>query len=228
MGVWRMGVWRMVSGGHPCQHGGVQELPAGADSAALERRANRELSPVERVVQRRNRRWMTLVLVPSLLVGGAALVAALVADSGGSSVHPQVVPPGYRAVSDGLFAYAVPSTWAQSSAYTDNVGDLDTAGPAGWVAEHVDGRVNAPVAGEAPPGSFATCGESRPTPYHVGSATPTQVKGAAVAYRYTLTRPGGFAATAIDAWQSRSGAELWLLIRADAATTTAVLSSLNA
>jgi hypothetical protein len=171
---------------------------------------------------------MTLVLVPSLVLGGAALVAALVADSGGSSVHPQVVPPGYRAVSDGLFAYAVPSKWAQSNAYTDNVGDLDTAGPAGWVAEHVDGRVNPPVAGEAPPASFTTFGESRPTPYRLGSATATQVKGAAVAYRYTLTRPGGFAATAVDAWQSRSGAELWLLIRADAPTTASVLRSLNA
>ena len=49
-----------------------------------------------------------------------------------------------------------------------------------------------------------------------------------MAYRYTMTRPGGFEATAIDAWQSRSGAEIWLLIRADPATTASVLASLQA
>ena len=43
-----------------------------------------------------------------------------------------------------------------------------------------------------------------------------------------MTRPGGFEATAIDAWQSSSGAEIWLLVRADPATTAAVLASLQA
>ena len=47
-----------------------------------------------------------------------------------------------------------------------------------------------------------------------------------MAYRYTMTRPGGFEATAIDAWQSSSGAEIWLVVRADPATTAAVLASL--
>jgi hypothetical protein len=218
----------MVSSEQACEHDGVQPLPSGTESTAVERHRSGELTPVERAVRRRNRRWMTLVLAPSLLLGGAALVAALLADTGGSSVHPRVVPSGYRSVSDRYFAYAVPTSWIQNNAYTDDVGDLDTSGSTGWVAEHVAGRTSPPVAGEAPPASFATFGEPRPIAYHVGPATATQVKGATVAYRYILTRPGGFEATAIDAWQSGSEAELWLLVRADPATTAAVLTSLNA
>jgi hypothetical protein len=205
----------------------VQELPTGADGAALERRRSVELTPVEREIRRKNRRWMTLLLVPSLLIGTAALIAAVVAGSGPSSIRPIAVPAGYRAVSDGYFAYAVPSSWAQSTAYTDNVGDLDTSGNTGWIAEHVGARSAPPVPGEPAPATFTTFGEIRPVPYHLGPAVPTEVKGASLAYRYTLTRPGGFQATAVDAWQAQSGAEIWMLVRADPATTSTILASLN-
>lgn len=171
---------------------------------------------------------MGLVLAPSLVIGALALIVAVVASSKGPSVHPVQVPPGYQAISDGYFAYAVPSTWSQSSAYTDDVGDLDNQGSSGWAAEHVGAKASPPVAGETPPSSFATFGEERAVPYHLGAASPTQVKGASVAYRYTLTRPGGFEATAVDAWQSRTGAEIWLLVYADPATTSTVLASLQA
>jgi hypothetical protein len=194
---------------------------------ALERRARGELSPVERAVRRKNRRWMSVVLLPSLLIGVVALIATVVASSSGPSVHPRVVPPGFRAVSDGFFAYAVPSSWSQSSAYTDNVGDLDNEGRSGWVGEHVGARPGPPVPGEAPPAALAAFGEPRPLPYRLGPATPIQVSGASLAYRYSLTRPGGFEATLVDAWQSGPGAEIWILIRADAPTTATVLSSLN-
>jgi len=218
----------LVSGRNPCHHDGVQELPAGANGGAVVRRPNGELTPVEIATRRRNRRWMGLVLFPALIVGTVALIVTMVAGSGGSSVHPALVPAGYKAVSDGYFAYAVPSTWAQSTAYTDDVGDLDTQGKTGWVAEHVGARATPPTPDETPPTSFATFGESRPVPYQLGRAAPAQVKGASVAYRYTLTRPGGFQATAIDAWQSGSGAEMWLLVHADTVTTSTVLASLNA
>jgi len=194
---------------------------------ALEVQRRGALSPVDAATARRNRRWMLLVLAPALVIGVAALVVTLAVSSSGSSVHPSNVPAGYQAVSDGYFGYAVPSSWSQSSAYTDDVGDLDTAGQSGWVAEHLGARQTPPVAGEAPPKSLAAFGEPQPAPYHLGPATPTRVNGAAVAFRYTMTRPGGFEATAIDAWQSSSGAEIWLLVRADPATTAAVLSSLR-
>jgi hypothetical protein len=217
----------MVPPGWPCEHDGVDELPTSTDSGALERRRRGELTPSERAVRRKNRRWMTLVAVPALILGAGALAAALLADSGGSSVHPVNVPTGFRAISDGYFAYAVPGSWSQSSAYTDDVGDLDTQGPSGWAAEHLSGRTSPPGPNEAAPATFATFGEPRPVPYQLGPATPLQVKGAAVAYRYLLTRPDGFQAVAVDAWQSGNGAEIWLLVHADTATTATVISSLS-
>lgn len=217
----------MVLLGWPCQHDGVHELPTGTDSSALERRRGGELTPSERAVRRKNRRWMTLVAVPAVILGAGALVATLMAGSGGSSVHPVKVPPGFRAVSDGYFAYAVPAAWSQSSAYTDNVGDLDTQGASGWAAEHLAGRTSPPGPNQAAPAVLATFGEPRAVPYQLGPATPLQVKGAAVAYRYALTRTDGVGGVAVDAWQSRSGAEIWLLVHADTATTAAVISSLS-
>jgi hypothetical protein len=170
---------------------------------------------------------MLLVLAPAVMVGVIALVATLAASRSAPSVHPRQVPAGYQSVTDGYFGYAVPAAWSQSSAYTDDVGDLDTTGTSGWAGEHVGARSDPPTPGETPPGSFATFGETRSVPYHLSPATPTRVKGAAVAYRYTMTRPGGFQATAVDAWQSNSGAEIWLLVRADPATTAAILASLQ-
>jgi hypothetical protein len=217
----------MARGERPCQHGGVQELPSSTSGQELERRRDSELTPAELAARRRNRRWLGLVIVPSLLVGAVALVAALAASSGGSSVRPLSVPHGYKAVSDGYFAYAVPTSWSQSAAYTDDVGDLDTQGVTGWAAEHVDARATPPVPGEKPPGSFTAFGEPQPTPYQIGGATPIRVSGATVAYRYLVTRPGGFQATAIDAWQTSSGAEIWLLVDADPGTTATILASLK-
>jgi hypothetical protein len=195
----------------------------------IERLQRGALSPVDAATARRNRRWMALVLAPSLLVGAIALILTVAASSKGPSVHPIDVPAGYHAVSgDGYFAYSVPSSWSQSAAYTDNVGDLSYSGQSGWVAEHLDARATRPEPEETPPRSLAAFGEPQPTPYHLGSAAPTQVKGATAAYRFTMTRPGGFEATAIDAWQASSGAEIWLVIRADPATTAAVIASLQA
>jgi hypothetical protein len=218
----------MVRGFRSCQHGEVQELPPPITGGALDRRQRGELTPLERAVRRKNRRWMTVIVVPAVLIGVVALIASLEIGSGGSSVHPIHVPPGYRSVSDGYFAYAVPAGWSQSSAYTDDVGDLDTQGSSGWAAEHLGGRQAPPTAAETPPASFATFGESRPIPFQLGPASPVRVRGATVAYQYTLTRPGGFQAVAIDAWQASSGAQIWLLVRADPATTAAVIGTLNA
>ena len=218
---------RVAPLGRPCQHVGVQDLPAPPDAGALEPRRGNELTPQERAVRRKNRRWMLVIVVPALILGALALIAALAFGSEGSPVRPASVPPGYRAVSDGYFAYAVPDAWSQNDAYTDDVGDLDTQGPSGWVGEHLGARTAPPGPGGTPPSSFAVFGEARPTPYRLGPAIRVSVKGASVAYRYTLTRPQGFAAVAINAWQAGSGAELWLLVHADPPTTSAVVTSLK-
>jgi hypothetical protein len=217
----------MARATRPCQHGRVQELPVRKPDADLEPRRSAQLSPAERATQRRNRRLLAFVLVPSVLVGVVALMAALIASRSSSSIRPLHVPPGYHAVSDGYFAYAVPTSWSQSDAYTDDVGDLDTQGTTGWAAEHVGARADPPKPGETPPSSFAAFGEPRPTAYQIGPATPVTVAGATVAYRYLVTRSGGFHATAIDAWQTNTGAELWLLIDANPSTTSTILASLR-
>ena len=214
-----------------------QPEPNGADPAlpspfegrgALERRRHYELTPAERALQKRNRRWLLLVSVPAMVIGAAALIAAVAADRSSPSVHPLSVPVGYKAVSDGIFAYAVPSSWSTSSLYSDNVGDLDTAGTSGWAAEHVDARAGAPTLGEPPPAVFETFGQDKATPFQVGAGVPEGVSGAAAAYRYQISRPGGFAAVALDVWQSSSGAELWLLVHAPPSTVAQILATLRA
>ena len=195
-----------------------------AQGGELERRRPGELTPSELVIRRRNRRWLVSLAIPALVLGVAALAATLLASANKPGMAPLAVPAGYKAVSDGVFAYAVPSGWSTSSAYSDDAGDLDTAGPQSWVAEHVDTRTQAPILGEAPPASFADFGQQKPTPYHVSVGQPTRLSGVTAAYRYQMTRPG-FRATAIDAWQSKSAAEIWLLIDADPATTKVILST---
>ncbi len=200
----------------------------GAAGGALERRRHPELTVAEKAVRRRNRQWLTLIAIPAIVLGVAALIAAIVADQSGSTVSPLSVPSGYKAVSDGVFAYSVPSSWSTNSLYSDDVGDLDTSGRSGWVAEHVDARANAPIEGEAAPQAFRAFGVDTPTPFRIGEAQPARVPGTAIAFRYQITRPGGFEATAIDAWQSSSGAEIWLLVDAPQATTAKILGTFRA
>jgi hypothetical protein len=195
---------------------------------ALERRRGGELTPAEKKVRRRNRQWFMVIAIPSALLGVAALTASIIADQSTPSVKPVSVPVGYKAVSDGVFAYAVPAAWTTNDLYSDDVGDLDTSGPAGWVAEHVGARPSPPVAGEAPPAALRAFGVNTPSPYQISAGQPTRVPGAAVAFRYQVSRPGGFQATAIDAWQSGSGAEIWLLVDASPATTAQILGTFKA
>jgi hypothetical protein len=215
----------------PRRPGGIEAPPPGGSGRSggrLERRRPGELTVAELAVRRRNRRWLVLLTIPAVILGVAALGAALL-DSGSSpGVSPLSVPGGYKAVSDGVFAYAVPSSWSTSDEYSDDAGDLDTVGASGWAAEHADTRDTAPVAGETPPASFADFGQSRPTPYRLSSGQPTHLGSATVAYRYQITRPDGFRGTAIDAWQARSKSEVWLLIQASPATTAAILSTFTA
>jgi len=208
----------------PAQAGDQQ--PEGSSHDSLARRHGSELTPAELATRRRNRRLMSFVLAPSLVIGGLALLATFIASSDQSSLRPLQVPAGYKAINDGYFAYAVPSGWSTSSAYTDDVGDLDTQGATGWAAEHVDARPNPSVPGETPPTAFRAFGEPQPAPFQTGPPTPIQVPGATVAYRYTITRPR-FQATAVDLWQTNSGAEVWLLVDANPSITQTILGSLK-
>jgi len=200
----------------------------GRGGGALERRRGAELTPAEKKVRRRNRQWFMVIAIPAAIVGVAALAASIIADRSTPSVKPLSVPAGYKPVSDGIFAYAVPSAWMTNDLYTDNVGDLDVSGGSGWVAEHVGTRANPPVEGEGPPPAFRAFGVNTPSSYRIGGAEPTRVPGTSVAFRYRVTRPDGFQATAVDAWVSSSEAEIWLLIDAAPATTTQILDTFRA
>ncbi|MGH9116288.1 MAG: hypothetical protein ACRDWW_10735 [Acidimicrobiales bacterium] len=206
----------------------MQELPPASrrTDGAIERRWDAGLTPLELAVRRRNRRWLGVIALLAVILGVAGLVAAVVSSRQVPKAKPANVPAGYRTVSDGIFAYAVPSAWQQNIAYTDDVGDLDTSGTSGWAAEHVGVSSTAPGPQDHPPSVFTYFGEVRSTPFTLGPAVTMRVPGAAVAYRYDLTRQGGFSATAVDAWQSSTGAQLWLLVHASPATTRTILASL--
>jgi hypothetical protein len=210
--------------GHP-------ELTAsepGAAGGAVERRRGGDLTPAERKVRRRNRQWFMVIAIPAVVLGLVALVASIIASQDTPSVKPLTVPAGYKAVTDGVFAYALPAAWTTNDLFTDDVGDLETSGATGWVAEHVDTRPQPPVAGETPPPALQALGVTTPTAVQISAAEPTVVPGAATAFRYQISRPGGFQATAVDAWQASSRAEIWLEVKAPPAMAARILSTLRA
>lgn len=197
--------------------------------ALARRRASQvePLTPEERHLRRRNRRLMAWVAIPGLLLGTAALVASVAAGGGPAAPRPVTVPAGYRAVNDGVFAYAVPDSWSKNLGYSDDTGDLDFSGADGWAGEYLGARQSAPTAADRPPASFAVFGENRPTPYTLGPAQTVRVAGTTVAYRYWLTRPDGFDGVVIHAWQSSSGAEIWMLVRAPQPVADTVVGTLR-
>jgi hypothetical protein len=204
------------------------ELELAERSSALERSwRHLPLTPEEHQARRRNRRWLLVVFCSSVGLLIAALVASGIAQSNEPTGPKISVPAGYKAVNDGYFSYAVPASWSTNPTYTDSAGDMDTAGPTGWAGEHISYRTTAPAAGEAPPAVLDAFGVPRPEPIHLADAAPIDVRGAEAAYSYQVTRPGGFRATAVDAWDSRHGVELWLLVDASPAITASILGSLT-
>jgi hypothetical protein len=197
----------------------MSDLPAQSPGAQLQRRRRAELTPAEKVLRRRNRRLMLFIAVPAVVVGVAALLAALLSDQASPSVPPASVPAGYQAVTDGYFGYAVPSRWTTNSLFSDNVGDLETSGASGWVAEHLSTRDTALTAGSPPPSVFRVFGVTSPVPPERAIA----ISGAADAYLYQFG-----AKTAIDAWRSSTGTEAWILISASPQVTAEIISTVKA
>jgi hypothetical protein len=185
-----------------------------------------QLTPAQLRTRRRNRFWLVGITVATLTMLAVGFYIGN-RTAGPAPPTPSLVPAGYKSVADNYFAYAVPSRWATSSLYSDFAGDLYNGDSSGWAAESVSARITAPVLGEPRPKSFEAFGEDPPRPYQISRGHPIAVTGATVAFEYTITRPGGFTATAVDAWQASSGAELWLLIDASSATTAEILSTLR-
>jgi hypothetical protein len=187
-----------------------------------------DLTPEERVARRSNRRWMLGLTISSVVILGAAGIAGIVA-SGNEPTGPKIAaPPGYHAVDDSYFSYAVPKAWANNPANTDQAGDVETSGPTGLAAEHIDFLRTAPALGETPPLALQVFGAPHPSPFQLTGGHTVSVKGAAVAFSYTATRPGGFRATVIDAYDAPNAVELWLMVVAPPDVTDQVLASLQA
>jgi hypothetical protein len=192
------------------------------------RQSGLELTPEERVARRRNRRLLLGVAVPSILILLLALIATQIAWNNEPTGPKAAAPPGYRAVRDGYFSYAVPRSWSNNGEFTDQTGDVETSGPSGWAAEHIAYQLSPPVLGARPPSVLQAFGMPHPEPFDLSDGRTIPVKGAAAAFAYSASRPGGWSATVIDAWNSRAGVELWLIVHAPPDVTERVVSSLLA
>src|SRR5579875_491851 len=191
------------------------------------RRRGLELTPAEIALRRRNRGWLFILFSSPLAILVGALIATGIAQPNQPSAPHPAAPPGYETLDDGYFSSAVPSAWSNNPAYTDQAGDTETSGPGGWAAEHLDFRSRAPTAPEQPPAVLDSFGMPRPEPFHLGPPTPIDVPGAGAAYEYRAVRPGGWSATVVDAWDSRQGVEIWLVVHSTPATTSRIVASLN-
>ena len=163
----------------------------------------------------------------SVAILSAALIASTVANNNEPKGPRLTSPPGYHVVNDSYFAYIVPSGWTGNPAFTDQSGDVDTSGPSGWAAEHIGFLRTNPVLGETPPPSLQSFGMPRPEPFQLTAGRAVSIPGAGPAYQYTATRPGGWTATVVDAYDARAAVELWLMVQAPPDVTARVLSSLR-
>lgn len=168
------------------------------------------------------------IVVPSVAVLAAALLTTGVAAHNAPTAPQSAAPAGYRIVNDGYYSYAVPSSWTTNQAYTDAAGDVETSGASGWVGEHIAYRTGPPVIGESRPASLEAFGMPQPTPYQLTAGHPVQLPGTTTAFEYTVTRPGGFQATAIDAWSVHSGVEIWLFVHGPPQAVADLLTTFRA
>ncbi len=171
---------------------------------------------------------MLILTVTSVIILVLALTATAVYVNNEPSGPKIAVPAGYQAINDGYFSYAVPKDWKNNPANTDQAGDVDTSGSSGFAGEHISLQRNAPVLGAQPPVQLQALGSARPAPFNLAGGQPVAVPGTSAAFRYTASRPGGFRATVIDAYDYRAAVELWLVVDAPSDVTQTVIESLRA
>lgn len=177
---------------------------------------------------RRNRRWMLLMAMTPVVF--AILFALGTFSNGGQPepvVHPLRTPPGYQAVTDAYFGYAIPKQWPQISSMSDSNGDFLYEGPGGWVGESERIARTSPGPSTPVPEALWAYGVTTPTRFAVRGGHRVQVPGTSFAWAVTLTRPGGARAQAVDVWEARSQTEVWLVVHASPAVERTVLGSLR-
>lgn len=183
-------------------------------------------APPSRQRVRRTRLWMLLLLLTPVCLAVISLLT-YAASNPEPVVHPTSTPQGWQAITDAYFGYAVPASYSQNAGWTDTDADYFYGNPAAFVAETLVVAKTSPTAATRPPASFKDFAEQSPVPYSLSGGHPLSVPGTNFGWEATVTRPGGFRATAVDAWESGTQTEIWLLIRAPAAVTRQVVASLQ-
>ena len=201
--------------------------PAGG---AIDRNRNRglDLTPAEIQARRSNRRWMSILAILSIFVLASALAATAIYNSNEPNGPNVKAPPGYQTVRDGYFAYIVPTAWTNNGSFTDSAGDVENSGATGFAAQHIAALKNPPTLGETPPVALQALGTAHPEALTLTDGHRVLVKGASTAFAYTATRPDGFRASVIDAYNYGAAVELWLVVSGPDDVTTSVLNSLEA
>jgi hypothetical protein len=176
---------------------------------------------------RRNHLWMLLMALTPVVFGILYVLGVFTGGDPEPVVNPIHTPAGYTGVTDAYFGFAIPKGWTENNAYSDANGDFEYNGKGGWAGEResiqkVSPGVNNPV--PVPLQSFEI---GVPTPFKVSGKHRVTIPGIAWAYQMTLTRPGGFRAEAINAWEPHSQTELWLMVTSSATVDHTVLSSLQ-
>jgi hypothetical protein len=204
------------------QHGGVS--PSSLDTASPSSTQGCQAGPRAR---HRNRWWLALLMLTPVVMTILAVLALTTNGPPEPSVAPRSVPPGYKAISDAYFGYAIPSSWTENPVFSDANGDFFYQGGSGWVGENMRIRAARPVPGADVPPQLATFGQGRSLPYQLSGARPVTVPGVAAAWTYDMSRADGFHATALEVWEASSQTEMWLLINADPRVTPVIVASLQ-
>jgi hypothetical protein len=176
---------------------------------------------------RRNRRWMLLMAMTPVVFG---VLYALGVFTGGDPepvVNPLHTPPGYTGVTDAYYGFAIPNNWKQNSAFSDSNGDFYYNGPGGWVGESEIIAKTSPSPASPVPESLKSFDTAIPTGFTLVGGHRINVPGTAFAWAVTLTRPGGFKASAVDVWEARSQTQLWLMVNSSPATDRTIIESLK-
>jgi hypothetical protein len=184
-----------------------------------------EGQPVTRERVRRTRRWLLLLLLTPICLFGISILAFGTSGPPEPVVHPRVTPHGWQAVTDAYFGYAVPAGYKQNTTWTSQNGQFFYGTPKAYVAETEAILKTSPAADTAPPSAFQSFGEPKLVTYTAGPAHRVSVPGVRIAFERTITRPGGWTATAVDVWEKISSTQAWLLIHAPASVTRQVIAS---
>jgi hypothetical protein len=200
--------------------------PPGGSTRPGQRSRADELPPSRKRV-RRTRVWMVLLLLTPVVLATISLLAFSTSGPPEPSVTPRLTPPGWYAVTDADFGYAVPNADQQNTTWTDQNGDFFYGTAQNFVAETLLVTKTSPNAASPTPASFRSFGLSTLAPYALHGGHTVSIPGTNYAFEETLTRPGGYHADVLDTWESDSSTQMWLLIRAAPAVTRTVLASLR-